>query len=275
MKKIYMNLRRVLLFSLLVLIISSAKSITAKAAVTATYDKVVELNMINSKSTGKEKRMYVDMDTTNVHVANVKTSSKYLKAKATMWSKRYSLNSNKESISMYGTKKGRYKLTFDIVDSSGNVLSSESVLVIVCPLKSSMSAFKSIKIGNTNVLKKCLKNKYTAQDVMIKKTGKLNVKMKKGYTLKSIQITRYVKRSEPVDSYYMKSSVDEITEEISNGSQVTLSEIGYNNDFYFKYGNYSYSYNDSIYAYTFLTLTYIDKKGVERQIEITLKSNIK
>lgn len=275
MKKIYMNLRRVLLFSLLVLIISSAKSITAKAAVTATYDKVVELNMINSKSTGKAKRMYVDMDTPNVHIANVKTSSKYLKAKATMWSENYCLNNNKESISMYGTKKGRYNMTFDIVDSSGNVLSSESVLVIVCPLKSSMSAFKSIKIGNTNVLKKCLKNKYTAQDVMIKKTGKLNVKMKKGYTLKSMQITRCVKRSEPIDGYYMITSVEAITEDVTNGSWVTLSDIGYNNNFYFVNGDYSYSYNDSIYAYTFLTLTYIDKKGVERQIEITLRSNIK
>ncbi len=270
-----MNLRRVLLLSFLVLIISSAKSITAKAAVTATYDKVVELNMVNSKSTGTESTLRVDMDLSTAHIANVKTSSKYLKAGVYIYTDEYTKKRNLEYIVMYGTKKGRYNLTFDIVDSNGNILSSESVLVIVCPIKSSFSAFKSIKIGNTNVLKKCLKNKYTAQDVMLKKTGKIKVKMKKGYKLKNIKITRYVKSDEPYGSYFITYNVNAITEDVSNGSKITLSDVGYNKNYHLKNGNFTYDYNDSIYAYTYLTLTYIDKKGIERQSEITLRSNIK
>ncbi|MFR7962031.1 MAG: hypothetical protein ACLU6P_17385 [Roseburia intestinalis] len=118
--------------------------------------------------------IYVNLPKAKVcYIKNIKTSSKNLIAKNTHY---YTTSSDDTytdtfaSIGLYAKKTGKYKVTYNICDKSGNKLSSGKVTVYVkndLPVKSVKFAGKEVNYALTS-----------------KKSGKLSVKMNKGYTLK-------------------------------------------------------------------------------------------
>ena len=127
--------------------------------------------------------IYVNLPKAKVcYIKNIKTSSKNLIAKNTHY---YTTSSDDTytdtfaSIGLYAKKTGKYKVTYNICDKSGNKLSSGKVTVYVkndLPVKSVKFAGKEVNYALTS-----------------KKSGKLSVKMNKGYTLKKITVTTYNK----------------------------------------------------------------------------------
>ena len=122
--------------------------------------------------------IYVNLPKAKVcYIKNIKTSSKNLIAKNTHY---YTTSSDDTytdtfaSIGLYAKKTGKYKVTYNICDKSGNKLSSGKVTVYVkndLPVKSVKFAGKEVNYALTS-----------------KKSGKLSVKMNKGYTLKKITV---------------------------------------------------------------------------------------
>ena len=120
--------------------------------------------------------IYVNLPKAKVcYIKNIKTSSKNLIAKNTHY---YTTSSDDTytdtfaSIGLYAKKTGKYKVTYDICDKSGNKLSSGKVTVYVkndLPVKSVKFAGKEVNYALTS-----------------KKSGNLSVKLNNGYTLKFI-----------------------------------------------------------------------------------------
>ncbi len=250
----------------------SGMSITSKAV---EYDKVIELNLINKRTTETKNFMSVLLDTGSDHISNVRTSSKHLKAGIVFTGKQVYVK-NCEYIQLYATKKGTYWLYFDTVDSAGNYKSTERAKVIVCSQKDSYKAFKSIKLGKVNILNNLFEDDYTTRDVAVKKGGKIKVKMNKGCKLLDITVDKYVYRPEgTMNSKYDKRYVEHIRESVKNGSKIKLSKVG---EYYRRYemddGQTLQNYDD-IFGYTYLTFTYRDKKGNERKRKITVRSMLK
>ena len=264
MKNLLVSAKKLIIMAFFVLILSSAGSITAKAI---TYDKVVEVNL-NSKSVSDFAHIIIEMDEATDHITNVRTGSKNVKAIIDFIAEGPDSASYLEMIQVIATKKGTYDLKFDVVDKNGNYKSTEKIRLIVCTAKDSFKAFKSIKIGKADVLKKSLKDPYTTAEVTLKKTGRLNIKMNKGYKLKNIKVER--------EKYCLTDDfgiADTVTEYMQNGEIVNLSETTH------YYEDYDHSRNKTrlkrykgIFAYTKLYITYTDRKGNERTREIVLRS---
>ena len=114
--------------------------------------------------------IYVNLPKAKVcYIKNIKTSSKNLIAKNTHY---YTTSSDDTytdtfaSIGLYAKKTGKYKVTYNICDKSGNKLSSGKVTVYVkndLPVKSVKFAGKEVNYALTS-----------------KKSGKLSVKMNNG-----------------------------------------------------------------------------------------------
>ena len=231
--------------------------------------------MIDKKTTGTDNFLLVQYDMEDKHVSNVRTSSKYLKAGLVLIN-RYMVSNRFETIQFYGTKKGSYWIYFDIEDSAGNHLSTERTKVIVCSEKDSYKAFKSIKLGKVNLLKRLFKDDYKTRDITVKKGGKIKVKMKKGYKLLDISVKRTIVFDQPSNNPKMnKDYTDQVEEKVQNGAEIKLSEVGDNYRFYYNDVTQKTEYNDSIFGYTYVTLTYRDKSGNERKNTITLRSKVK
>ena len=274
MKKAKSLLSKIVIFTALVLILAFGRGITAKA-VTVNYDKVAVINLINKKTTSSYYGLLVRTDEKDIHVTNIRTSSKNLKAHLYHYSKWNLGNNNVEIIQLIGTKKSSYRLTFDVVDASGNYISTEQAKIIVEKLKDSFKGFKSIKVGKTNILSKCLKDDYTSGIVDLKKSGQLKIKMKKGYTINDIRVERYVPTDEPkLKTDYIVRYADYVIEHIANGDMLNLSTVS---DFHnaYTYDDTQYAtYYDHIFTYTYLTITYTDKYGNTRSQEITIRSKV-
>ncbi len=272
MKREFKLLYKSALFLATVFLLLSGKTISARAI---EYDKVMEISLIDKNTCKAKNRMVVHFDTSDDHISNVRTSSKYLKAVNTSHGTEKYTN-NFEYIQMYATKPGSYWMYFDIVDGSGNFKSTHKVKVFVCSKRDSYKAFKSIKVGKVNILNRLFKDDYTTKDVTLKKGGKIKVKMRKGYKLLDISVKRTVAH-EQTDSG--KSSTRDNTrlveESIQNGSKLQLSEVGDNYKYYSRYHYQQLEYNDSIFGYTHLILTYKDKKGFERKNTIIIRSKLK
>lgn len=118
----------------------------------------------------------------------------------------------------------------NICDKSGNKLSSGKVTVYVkndLPVKSVKFAGKEVNYALTS-----------------KKSGKLSVKMNKGYTLKKITVTTYNKAGK------------EVVKTMKNNSTLKLGEYAYIFDNSYSSGR---NYSTSLAARTKITITYIDK----------------
>ncbi|MBE5859482.1 MAG: hypothetical protein E7301_05085 [Butyrivibrio sp.] len=273
MRRVLCHIGKFIFLSFMLLILSSAGSITAKASIN--YDKVVELELINKKFTEVGYDFYVKMDSNCKHLSNVRTSSKSLKAKIANHNKDYDTRSNMEAIQLFSKKKGTYELCFDIVDDDGKFLSTESATVIVCSTKDTYKGFKSIKLGRKNILKKCMKNAYTRQVVFINKEAPLTVKMKKGYKLLGMSLWRSVKTERHLRDGGTAYDLRYFSEEFENGSMLRLSE-GYG---FFSFNVQSRSksvqYNNSLFAYTYVYLDYLDNRGIKRRNRIIFGSRTK
>ena len=167
------------------------------------------------------------------YVKNIKTNSKNLIAKNTRY---YTSTSTDEytnpyaEIGLYAKKEGTYKVTYNICDKAGKKLSSGKVTVYVkndLPVKSVKFAGKEVNYALTS-----------------KKSGKLSVKMNKGYTLKKITVTTYNKAGK------------EVVKTMKNNSTLKLGEYAYIFDNSYSNGR---NYSTSLAARTKITITYIDK----------------
>ncbi len=197
-----------------------------------------------------ESSIYITLDKPGDVIKNIKTSSKNLKAKETRIyiDVDYDgyVDSNSRSISLYATKTGKYTVSFDIYGANNKKKSSKKVTVQVdtSPLKS--ITFDGKAIGYTTT----------------KSSGKLKVTMNKGYTLKKIEVGKYVKKkSNGTTQTNMKYT------KIKNNAKITLSKVPYQYDSESgtlnpKAGesqSYYKSWEKEIYAPTEIKITYYDK----------------
>ena len=88
-------------------------------------------------------------------------------------------------ISVYPKKKGKYKVSFDVVDRNNRVKQHHVVQVIA----TYESAVKKVSIGGKAVYDSV--NPVFGTMIFPKAKGKLKVKMTKGYAIKSIEVTTY------------------------------------------------------------------------------------
>ena len=271
MKKVVVFSRRILLFIAFLLIMSFGKSIHAQAL---SYDKAICIKMVTKDYTGPNLSTRINLDDPYDHITNVKTSDSHLKA-AVSFSASGDNAYDYEEIQMFATKRGKYKIFFDVVDKDGKLKSSESITVYVRTVKESLDAIKSIKIGKTEIKKQLLKDKYTTRDVDVKKSGKLKIKMKKGCKLKEIYVNRIVKMDNP-EAYSNGSKITYTTktETIQNGSMLILSEAGMYDKSVDNYGKQTEEIHSSNFSYTTLRLKFTDKNGALTTQYIIIRSAI-
>lgn len=269
MKKVVVFTRSVLLLSAFLLIMFFGSTMRAEAA---TYDKAINLQMVTSKYTRLDRYVIVKLEKEGDHITNLKCSNKHLRAivSSSIWIED---STNSEVIDVYATKRGKYNITFDIVDGAGNLRSKESIKVYVKSPKESLNSFKSIKLGKLDLKKNLLKDDYTKQTIDIKKTGKLKVKMNKGCKLKDIHVRRYKKLDTPKEySWGDRKEVDSEYVEIKNGSYLELSGSGDEDGKIENSGNQVHQIYKSTYATTRLEIEYTDKKGILETLVIVLRS---
>lgn len=172
-------------------------------------------------------------------ITNLKTNSKNLSAKVTQIEDDSKSGSNKACIGLLAIKKGIYKVTFDIRDSDGKKISSHTVKVYVN---------KDYPIKKVTFDGKVMRRMITE-----KKSGKISVSMKKGYTLKEIHIRTF-------DGNGKQKVI-----RVKNNSEITLGIYPR----YYKEQEYEnrYSLNTGILAPTEIIISYKDKftKEVEKR----------
>ncbi len=213
----------------------------------------------------------VQLGTTGKNIKNLKTNNKNLKAKVTSLSLSSSQNSG--YIGVYAKKTGTYKVSFDVYNAKNKKVKSLSVKVrVLKPTASNSYPFKSITFDG---------KAYDYQNLYTKGSVKINVKMNKGYKLKSIEYRTYGK---PKTTYSTSNS-----KTISN-AETAKSVKGIKNNMSFKlnlghYANYSASsyafestYYNSEYHYlstavlapTTIVITYQTKDKQTRTTYYTL-----
>lgn len=144
------------------------------------------------------------------------------------------------SIGMYAMKKGKYKVSFDVVDRN-NKVKQHHVVQVIATLE---SAVKKISIGGKTVYDAV--NPVFGTMVFPKAKGKLKVKMTKGYSIKSIQMTTYDKAGKEVNTL------------IKNGKKIKLGQ--FRSKYISSSNGPGYEYwSGSLFADTELRITYIDK----------------
>ena len=136
-------------------------------------------------------------------IAKVKSSSKNLVVKVSntySYERTYSsypeLNKKGSGydISYYAKKKGSYKISFQVLDKDKKVLETKTLKIKATP-DAYAGAFKSIQYGSQYLSKQRLTTTSTPRlprDNTLyttKKSGKLKVKMNKGYKLDKIEVT--------------------------------------------------------------------------------------
>ena len=193
-----------------------------------------------------------DYDNVGDQIKNLNTSSKNLVAKQTYQhseSATYTSPENYARIGLYAKKTGKYTVSFDIYSKDGKVKrSSKKVTVYVkddSPVKSVAFAGKTI-FTSTPSASNVSHVSYTN-----KKSGKISIKMSKGYTLKKIQIRTYDKNGNAV------------VKTVKNNKKIILGQYGsgYSNEYQSSYNEdywYSYWYSN-IEAATDIIVTYKDK----------------
>ena len=197
------------------------------------------------------------------HITNIKTSSKNLKAKVTRKTYDSNTTDNYGVIGLYALKEGKYTVSFDVLtEKGGKKLYSKKVTVYAkndSPIKSITYA------GNTNLY-----------DIQSKASGKLNVKMNKGYKLKSIEVGTYSYTDQKDTSKSSDTSVSVEKDynttltykKVKNNSKITLGTIPYSN-YTYRYSKSSSDYSSSLNIYKYLNtdviastdvrITYMDK----------------
>lgn len=173
-------------------------------------------------------------------IANLKSSSKKNLIVRTTYTDSYSEEGGEARITLYAKKKGKYKVSFDVVDHSNRVKQHHVVKVTA----TYESAVKKISIGGKTVYDSV--NPVFGTAVFPKAKGKLKVKMTKGYSIKSIEMITYDKTG------------NSIVTPINNGKKIKLGQF---RSKYVSSSNrlgYEYWYGD-LFADTEFHIKYIDK----------------
>lgn len=236
MKKIKKLVSRMLIvvvvFGLLAIIPAKEAQAASKASVT----KAVHLYV----KTCDDSAIAVCFANQWDHIANLKTSSKNLKAKIVSVNGYSEQNAQYNAkIGLYASKEGIYTVTFDINDSDDEKVSSHSVKVYV----NKELPIKSVTFAGGRM--------YSLTD---KTTGKLVVSMNKGYTLKKIIIETYDKAGQ------------KISKTVKNNSNIALGNYAYFYENGTMYDNY-YNLSTSMMAPTYIRIYYIDKYTKEEMCE--------
>jgi hypothetical protein len=142
-------------------------------------------------------------------------------------------------ISLYSTKEGSYKVTFNVYNKAGKKLKAFSVKVYV----SNSDPIKSITYGSKNVAVSEFSN------LMTKESGKFSVKLNKGYKLKKIQVTTYNKKGEAVRKTIKNNK------KLTLGKYLSLNDTEYTSE---DGSYYSRSYYTDLFAATELVITIVD-----------------
>ena len=143
-------------------------------------------------------------------------------------------------ISLYAKKKGKYKVSFDVVDRN-NKVRKHHVVKVFATLE---PAVKKITIGGKSVYDAV--NPVFGTRVFPKAAGKLKVKMTKGYSIKSIEVTTYDK------------SGNGITKIIKNGKKIKLGQ--YRSKYISSSNGPGYEYwSGDLFADTEIRIAYVDK----------------
>ncbi len=225
----------------------------------------------NSGTNSSTDVIYVPYMSKENRIVNIKVSNKALHARQTYYySQTGDLGSefdyiktfpNYGCIALYSEKEGKFTVSFDVLSKKGGKkLYSKKVTVFV----KADEPIKYVKYGG---------KKLEYNTVVSKKTGKLSVKMGKGYKLKSIRIGKYqITTDENKTEEYSfgtykskKLEGEAVYSNVKNNKNITLSETAmYKHQFTSEsiFGD-SYSYynymGDGILAETIVEVTYIDK----------------
>lgn len=188
--------------------------------------------IVNSSYSSLIKVTYSKGD---AQIKNIKTSSKNLIARQTNQYWRKEKNSwSKDApygyadIGLYGTKKGTYKLTFDVCNEEGKKRSSHSVKVVVSDdLAVNYPIMKATFNGKTDAF----------WSLSNKSSGKFKVVMNKGYKLKSITMTTYDAKG------------NNVTKKIKNNKKVKLGQYAYLYENDYEYQNWGEVWNEETGEY--------------------------
>ncbi|MCR5418862.1 MAG: hypothetical protein K6E84_08095 [Lachnospiraceae bacterium] len=199
------------------------------------------------------------------YVSNVKCNNKKFKVKLTQ--KRFQEYDGTKSVSgysigYYAKKKGKAKISFDVLDKDGKKVETKSFTVTA---KEYTYPIKYVKYGSQYVTGGPLKE--NDKGVLVennmayttKKSGKLKIKMNKGYKLDKIEVTTYKKNGMPVTKTIKNNKKISVTSAIK-GTQVMkyTSPYGASN-------NYTEStYHNPMMLSTRLYIYYTNKKTKEK-----------
>lgn len=209
------------------------------AAAKATVTKAVHLEIYNSGIDigDEDDAITIKYASPTDYIANLKTSSKNLKAKVTSESCYIDGGVNDTvfgdkitCIGLCANKVGTYTVTFDIYNDKKQKVSSHSVKVYA----NRSSAIKSATYAGQHM--------YTYTN---KAKGKLSVTMNKDYKLKKVVVETYNKNGERQSKTVKNNSV------ITLGKYTWKSESGKGTDYY--------NLNTSVTASTWIYVYYVDK----------------
>lgn len=195
-------------------------------------------------------------------IANIKVSNKALKVRTT---KEYKVEESMDTypyygiIGLYASKEGTYKVSFDVLKKKGGAkLYSKTVTVYA----KSDEAISYVKYAG----------KKNPSGVQRKAKGKLNVKLNKGYKLKSIRVGVYTRNKAKDEDYsneystsWSKSQNSSLTyKTVKNNAMITLgTKTNYDESYSYtkseSYYDIYHSFSDTILAPTHVEITYIDK----------------
>lgn len=175
-------------------------------------------------------------------VINIKTSSKNLKAKVTYINQEtgiLSSNTLEGGISLYASKKGKYTVSFDMVNASGTLRKHYKVTVYAFD----DAAIKSVTVGK-NVLDDTQYSCYLKGS-----SGKVTVKLNSGYKLKKIEygVWNNAKNEMVYKTIRNMSKIKYSTTLVEFNQEYSSTDLSY------------HTYMSSLAALTELRITYIDK----------------
>lgn len=209
----------------------------------ASYGSVPKKVRIYSNST--YQTFSFDLGGYGYSIKDLKSSSSKLKVKQTYQRTQEGMadNDNYATITLYATKEGDYKVTFNIVDASGTKVSAHTVKVYA----KNDSVLKGLKVGKNNAFSSTDSN----YSLLKGSSGKVKVTMSKGYKLKKIEYGIY----DSSKSEYVYTTIKN-NQKITYGTKVSEYSYSYES----AYSTFKYNYwSKSAMANTFIRVTYVDK----------------
>ncbi|MBA4686206.1 MAG: hypothetical protein H2184_03555 [Candidatus Galacturonibacter soehngenii] len=226
-------------------------STQAKADSYGAVPKKVRIYAMTSKQT-----LSFDLPGYDYTIANLKSSNSKLKVKQTFYrtEEGYTENSNFATISLYASKEGTYKVSFDILDAQGKKVSSKKITVYA----RNDSPLKTLKLGKNTITSTTVNdaNMKTTDNYLLKgNSGKVKVTLAKGYKLKKIEYGIYDKAKKEIVYTTVKNN-KKIT--YGKDSSEYSSKDEYFDEDEGKYIRRKY-WTKSAVAGTFIRVSYLDK----------------